>query len=130
MIDVDKIKGKSVKFLGNTSQYFTEGSFYRIGVANGKLFTVDDEGDDHELDMWYLEKGFDVSQFIKNTSMVGKYVRYVVSESNYIRQNDVGIIVEVDSDGDYWVRWLNPLEDQSQSTRYAWCAGPSQVEFV
>lgn len=130
MIDIAKIKGKSVKFMSNTTEYFTEGSFYRIGVANRKLFTVDDEGDDHELEMWYLEWNFDVSQFLKDNSMVGKYVRYVVSESKYIRQNDVGIIVEVDSDGGYWVRWLNPLEDQSHSTRYAWCAMPSQVEFV
>lgn len=62
--------------------------------------------------------------------VIGKYVRYVVSESKYIRQNDVGIIVEVDSDGDYWVRWLNPLEDQSNSIRHAWCTTPSHLEFV
>ena len=131
MIDIDKIKGKNVKYIGECSELLTNGSFYSIGFdEDDGLFTIDDVGKQHWLSDDWLADNFDVSQFIKKPIMVGKYVRYVGSESKRIRQNDVGIIVEVDDDGDYWVRWLNPLEDQSQSTRYAWCATPSKVEFV
>lgn len=129
MIDVDKIKGKNVRYTGEYSELLTNGSFYSIGFdENSGLFTVDDVGKQHWLSDDWLADNFDVSEFIKKEDVVGKYVRYIAEGSFYMRKGDIGIIRLVDSDGDYWVHWLNPnireVDDRG------WCATRDKVEFV
>lgn len=108
-VNLGKIRGKSLKFIGENGGYFTNGEHYRIGRGSGKFFTVDDEGDDHELSDDFLINNFDVSEYIEKPSLVGKYVRYTYGGSSFMRKGDIGIVVEDDYGGSNMkVRWLNP----------------------
>jgi len=129
MIDINEIKGKNVKYVGERSQYFTYGERYRIGVANDKMFTVDNDGDDHEVDAEYLERAFDVAAYIKKPSMVGKYVRYIVDGSDFIRKDDIGIVIKEHKGGDFDVRWLNPIQAHTEHVP-AWFASKCHVEVI
>lgn len=129
MIDIDKIKGKNIKYIGERSEYFTYGERYRIGVAGDDMFTVDDEGDDHEVDADYLERAFDVAAYIKKPSMVGKYVRYVQIDSGFMRKNDIGMIVKEHDGGDFDVRWLNPIQAHTQEVP-AWWVSKHHIEVI
>jgi hypothetical protein len=125
MIDINKIKGKNVMYTGELSELLTNGSFYTIGIdEDDGLFTIDDVGVQHWLSEDWLVGNFDVREFL---DVVGKYVRYKRDDSAYIRDGDIGIIMRVDGDGDYWVRWLNP--NMEQSVR-GWCTSHRFVEFV
>ncbi len=130
MIDIDEIKGKNIKYIGERSQYFTYGECYRIGVAHDKMFTVDNDGDDHEVDADYLERAFDVAAYIKKPSMVGKYVRYIQYSSDFMRKGDIGIVVRDNNGGvAYDVHWLNPIEPHTEGN-HTWFVMASNVEFL
>ena len=118
MIDINEIKGKSIKYIGERSQYFTYGECYRIGFDYEveDLFTIDDDGDYHNLTPDYIEQAFDVADYIKKSSMVGKYVRYISDGSDFIRKGDIGIIVKDHNCGvAYDVHWLNPIVPHTET---------------
>ena len=129
MIDIDEIKGKNIKYIGERSQYFTYGERYRIGVAHDKMFTIDNDGDDHEVDADYLERAFDVAAYIKKPSMVGKYVRYLSDTSDFMRMGDIGIVVKQHRDNGLEVRWLNPIEPHTNGCS-SWYVSTYHVEFL
>jgi len=130
MINIDKIKGKAIKYTYGRSKFFTNGEYYRIGVANGRMFTVDDDGDDHEVEADYLERAFDVSEYIKKPSRVGKYVRYISDSSDFMRKGDIGFVVATRADGNgLEVKWLNPIEKHTDGCP-AWFCCAVNVEVV
>lgn len=130
MINIDKIKGKAIKYTYERSKFFTNGEYYRIGVANGRMFTVDDDGDDHEVEADHLERAFDVSEYIEKPSLVGKYVRYIGDYSDFMRTGDIGIVMAARGDGSgLEVKWLNPNKPHTQSCP-TWFCCTVNVEVV
>lgn len=131
MIDIDKIKGKNVKYIGGIWSCFTKGKHYRIGFDDEAedLFTIDDDGDYHSLTTAYFEQAFDVADYIKKPSMVGKYVRYVQIDSGFMRKNDIGMIVKEHDGGDFDVRWLNPIQAHTQEVP-AWWVSKHHIEVI
>jgi hypothetical protein len=127
MININKIKGKSVKYIGCTNVCFTKWKKYKIGYNedSDSLFTIDDEGDYHP----FFVEHFDVADYIEKPSMVGKYVRYIVNGSDFIRKDDIGIVVKEHKGGDFDVRWLNPIQAHTEHVP-AWYASRSHVEVI
>lgn len=131
MIDINEIKGKSVQYVGDISLCFSKGQLYRIGFDDEakQLFTVDDDGDYHHLTTDYIEKAFDVSEYVVKPSMVGKYVRYLSDRSDFMRKGDIGIVVKQHRDNGLEVRWLNPIEPHTSGCS-AWYVSTCHVEFL
>ena len=130
MIDVDKIRGATIQYKGKDSTCFTNVQRYRIGfdVDAESLFTIDDEGDYHSLTPDYIEQAFDVDDYIKKPSMVGKYVRYIQHSSDFMRHGDIGIVVRDNNGGvAYDVHWLNPIEPHTDGN-HTWFVLASSVE--
>ena len=132
MIDINKIKGKSVKYVGDISLCFSKGQLYRIGFDEEaeQLFTIDDDGDYHHVTTDYIEKAFDVSEYVVKPNMVGKYVRYIQYSSDFMRKGDIGIIVRDNNGGvAYDVHWLNPIEPHTEGN-HTWFVMASNVELL
>lgn len=131
MIDINEIKGKSVQYVGKISLCFSKGQHYRIGFDDDgeSLFTIDDDGDYHSLTSDYIEQAFDVAEYIKKPSVVGKYVRYLSDRSDFMRKGDVGIVIKQRNDDSLEVRWLNPIQPHTEGCP-TWYVSYHSVEFL
>jgi len=131
MINIDKVIGKTVVYLGGLSAYFTKGEAYRIGRDDYcTLFTIDNEGERHTMDEEWLLEVFDVSEYIEKPSLVGKYVRYVADGSEFMNKGDIGFVRSANSYGrGFEVSWLNPKEPHTDYNP-TWFVLPENVEVV
>lgn len=132
MIDIDKIKGKSVKYVGGVSLCFSKGQLYRIGFDDEaeQLFTIDDDGDYHHVTTDYIKNAFDVSEYIVKPRMVGRYVRYIGDGSDFMRRGDIGIVItDINYGMAFDVRWLNPIQPHTKEVP-TWWAHRDNLEFL
>lgn len=59
---------------------------------------------------------------------VGQRVRIVDAfGSMFLRTGDIGTVVAIDSDGDVWAMWENPLQKSHDNV---WCSMPSRLEII
>jgi hypothetical protein len=131
MINIDKVIGKAVVYIGEVSPFFTNGEAYRIGRdKHGTIYTIDNEGDRHVMDGDWLSENFDVSEYIEKPSLAGKYVRYIYDGSDFMSEGDIGIVIEDNYEGQSMlVRWLNPKKTMSDGSTN-WICSLSTVEVV
>lgn len=59
---------------------------------------------------------------------VGQRVRIISAfDSMFLRTGDIGTVVAIDSDGDVWARWENPLQTSHDNV---WCSMPRRLEII
>jgi hypothetical protein len=131
MINFAKVIGKAVVYTGKSGEFFTNGEAYRIGHdRDGSIYTIDNEGDRHAMDKEWLSENFDVSEYIKKPSLVGKYVRYIGDYSDFMRTGDIGIVMATRGAGNgLEVKWLNPISPHTEGCP-AWFCSTVNVEVI